>query len=68
MTIFGYFECADLRLGTKTMRSFSALMIFLVGGCLLLRAIRTKLLNSKSRYSLFWRIRGLLIGCFLLRK
>jgi hypothetical protein len=39
MTIFGYFECADLRLGTKTMRSFSALMIFLVGGCLLLRAI-----------------------------
>jgi hypothetical protein len=33
MTVFGYFECDDFRLGTKTMRSFSALMIFLVGGC-----------------------------------
>jgi hypothetical protein len=29
---------------------------------------RTKLLNSKSRYSLFWRIRGFLIGCLFLRK
>jgi hypothetical protein len=35
--------------------------------CKAIRQRQTKLLNSKSRYSL-WRIRDLLIGCFLLRK
>jgi hypothetical protein len=36
--------------------------------CKAIRQRQTNLLNYKSRYSLFWRIRGLLIVCFLLRK
>jgi hypothetical protein len=43
--VVGYFECDDFRLGTKTVRSFSALMIFLVGGC---RPLRTVLITVLS--------------------
>ena len=39
MTVVGYFERGDFGLDIKTIRNFSALMIFLLGGCRSLRAL-----------------------------
>ena len=41
MTVVGYFERGDFGLDIKTIRNFSALMIFLLGSC---RSLRTLLI------------------------